>query len=57
VYLYILCPHVTYSSTTHNTHIYAPGGIRTSDPSNLQTAYVRFRPRGCRSRRIRYVRP
>jgi hypothetical protein len=33
VYLYIVCPHVTYSSKTHNTNIHAPGRIWTRNPS------------------------
>ena len=32
--VYILCPHVTYYSTTHNTNIHAPGGIRTRNPTS-----------------------
>jgi hypothetical protein len=32
VHLYLLCPHVTYSCTTHNTNIHAPGGIQTRNP-------------------------
>ena len=34
VYLYILCPHVTYSSTTHNTNIHAPAGFEPATPAS-----------------------
>jgi hypothetical protein len=36
MYLYVLCPQVTYSSTTPNTNIYAPGEIRTSNPTTSE---------------------
>jgi hypothetical protein len=32
--------------TTHNTHIHAPGGIRTVNPSKRAAADPRLRPRG-----------
>ena len=52
VYLYILCPHVTYSSTTHDTNIHAPGGNRIRDPSNRRTSHLRLKTLGHRDRRI-----
>jgi hypothetical protein len=50
VYIYFLYAHVTYSSITHNTNIYAPGGIRTLNPSRRVTTDLRPRPRGFRHR-------
>jgi len=35
-----------YLTTTHNTHIRAPGGIRTQNPSRRAAADLRLRPRG-----------
>ena len=32
--------------TTHNTNVYAPGGIRTRNPSKLSAADPRLRPLG-----------
>jgi hypothetical protein len=32
VYLYILCPHVTYYSATHNTNFHVPGGFQIRNP-------------------------
>jgi hypothetical protein len=44
VYLYIFCPHVTHSSTTHNTNTHAPGGIRILNTSKRSAADPRLRP-------------
>jgi hypothetical protein len=38
-----LCPHVTYSPTTHNTIIHASGQIRTRNPSKRSAAVPRLR--------------
>ena len=46
VYLCILCPHVTYPSTTHNTNIHSPGRIRIHNPSKRSAADSRLRPTG-----------
>ena len=46
VYFFILCRHVTYSSTTQNTNIHASGGIRTCIPSRRSAADPRLRPLG-----------
>ena len=46
LYLYLLCPYVTNSSTTHNTNIHAPGGIPTRNPSKRSAADPRLRPLG-----------
>jgi hypothetical protein len=43
VYIYILCPHVTYYSTTHNTNIHTPSGIRIRNPSKRSAADPRLR--------------
>jgi hypothetical protein len=46
LYLYILCPLVTYCSTTHNTNIRVSGGIRTPNPSKRAAADPRLKPFG-----------
>jgi hypothetical protein len=60
-FLYCLNPfvlHVTLRSilpslyNKHNTHIHAPGGIRTHNPSKRAAADPRFRPRGHCDRHI-----
>ena len=52
-YVYILCPHTTYSSTTHNTNIHASGGIQTRNPSQRSAAHRCLRQLGHWDRRIR----
>jgi hypothetical protein len=52
VYLYILCPHVTYSSTTHNTSIHNPGRIRSRDRSKRVATNPHLTPPGYLDRRI-----
>ena len=50
VYLYNFCPHVIYSSTTHNTNIHSPGRIQTRNPSKRSASDPRLRPLGNRKR-------
>ena len=42
VCLYVLCPYVFCSSTTHNTNIHVPGGIQIRNTSRRSVAGSRF---------------
>jgi hypothetical protein len=57
VYLYILHPHITYSSTTRITNIHAPGGIQTRDSRNQVAAGLRIRPHRYRDRKDSILGP
>lgn len=46
VFLYNLCPVITYSSTTHKTNIHASGGTRNRNPSRRTVTDLRRRTRG-----------
>jgi hypothetical protein len=50
LYTYILCTHVTYAPTIHNTTIHAQGAIRTRDPNNQAISNFRFSLHGHRDR-------
>ena len=57
LHIYVLCPHVTYSPTTHNTIIHASGQIRTRNPSKRSAEVPRLRRLGHWDRRKSSPRP
>ena len=52
LYTFTSCPHVTCSSTTHNTNIHAVGGIRTRNLSKRAATDVRLKRRDHRDRSL-----